>query len=220
MKKITLLVAICMTLISLSGFAQGMGGGMGGGMGSMGGGSRQGGMGQGGPQQSTQQRSVEINFIGASGYIEIDAEEALKKIKIKKNPKKAEEITAIIEEYNTSFHDVVDEYRSDFDNLEFAKENIDAAEGDMIAMRDLMRTVTTSMRVVKPLMIEKHKILVERMNAVLADSAKELKGWEKYYKSICKDNSFDPDAPERETPERGEGGQGQGGQGGGRPPQR
>ncbi len=198
-----------------------MGGGMGGGMsGGMGG--QRGGMGQGGQQGAPQQqRSIEINFIGASGYIEIDSEEALSKIKVKKNPAKEEQIVAIINEYNSSFHGVVEEHRSDFDNLEFAKEGIDAAEGNMTAMREIMMSVSSSMRVVKPLMIEKHKILTEQMAALLSDSEKEFKGWEKFYNKLCKDNSFNPDEKERKMDERGEEGEGgprgQGGQGGGRP---
>lgn len=218
MKKTTILAAICMMLVSFSGFAQGMGGGgMGGGM--SGGGGGRGGMGggQGGPGQGQgqqQQRSIDIDFIGATGYFEIDSEEAIKKMKIKNSATKAA-VTEIISDFIVSCQDVVDTNRKEVDNLEFAKENIEAAEGDMTALREIMKSVTSSRDIVRPILVEKHKTLSARMEEVLNE--KEKKRWDKYYKSVCNDHSFDPNAKERPSRTQGEGGERPEG-GEGRPP--
>ncbi len=218
MKKVTILAAICMTLISFSGLAQGMGGGMGGGGGMSGG---RGGMsgGQGGPgcQQGMQQqsRSLDIDFIGSTGYFEIDGEKAIKKMKIKKADK-IEAVNTVLAEFTLSSQELIDSNRSDIDNLEFAKENLEGVEGDMTAMRELMKSVSESSRVIRPIMIQKHKELNEKMAAILSE--KELARWEKFYKSECSDHSFNPDAQERSggRPERGDGERPEGGEG--RPP--
>ncbi len=203
MKKATILAAICMTLISLSSFAQpGGGGGMSGGRGGMGGGQ-----GQGQGMQPQQQRSLDINFIGAAGYFVIDSDEVLGKLKIKKDKAKQEAIVATINIYISSCQDLIDTNRTDIDNLEFAKENLETAEGDMDAMRKIMMSVNESMRAVRPMLVKNHKELTKSMTALLNE--KELKRWTKYYKSICNKNNFDPDARERQSrmPQRGEDGE-------------
>ncbi|MFI3323599.1 MAG: hypothetical protein SNI45_04315 [Rikenellaceae bacterium] len=221
MKKVTLLAAICMTFISLSGFAQMGGGGMGGGGGRGGGQGGQGG-GQGAPPQQQSQRNLDINFIGSAGFFEIDSEEALKKLKIKKNKPKEEAVVAAIETYTAAYEELIPQHRTDIDVLEFAKEAIEEATGDMTTLRAIMAAVNKSMMVVRPKLVEIHKTLNLNMAEILNE--KEMEKWTKFYKSICKDNTFDPDARLRGRPEgeEGEGPEGEHPEGehpeGGRPP--
>ncbi|MFR9496043.1 MAG: hypothetical protein SNI51_09010 [Rikenellaceae bacterium] len=195
MRKSTLLAVICMTFISLSGFAQmgGMGGGQRGGQ-------RGGGQGQPMPQQ---QRKIEVNFTGSAGYFFIDVEEALDKIKLKKNPSKVDAVVEVITRFNSTHQHVVEANRIDVDNLEFAQDNLEAVQGDMTAMREIMMQVGESSRKIKPIMVEAHKRLVDEITPLLSE--KELKGWSKYYDNLCDDNNFDPNAPERSGGPRGEG---------------
>ncbi len=208
MKKFTILAIVCMTLVSFGAMAQGMGG-MGGGRGGMGGGMSGGGMGgQGMPQQQPQQqRGIEINAIGATGYFFIDVDEALKKIKIKSDAEKEAAVVAVIEKFHLSHQVVVEQHRADVDNLEFAKENLEAAEGDMQIMREIMTTVRASVSRIRPIMTKAHLELIEDITPLL--NAKELKGWDRYYDALCDDNKFDPNAPQpQQRGERGEPGEG------------
>ncbi len=174
-----------------------MGGG--GGRGGQGGGQ---GMGGAQPQQQ-QQRSFDVNFIGATGYITFDEADALKKIKVKKDPAKEKAVVEVLNQYTIACQDLVDLHRKELDILEFAKENLESAQGNMTAMREVMMGVRESNRVVKPKLIEIHLALNEKMGEILNE--KELKGWNKYYKSVCKENSFDPEPPKDPRGERGDG---------------
>ncbi len=220
MRKLSLLLVCLLTFISFDSFAQmgGLYGGMGRGM--YGRGMYGGGMGAPMGAPSSGSSGIDIDFLAAVGYFDIDVAEALKKLKLKGDKATSEAVADAIGEYNVEYIGLMITNREDIDVLEFAKENLDDMEGDVPAMRAHMAIVGESATVVKPLLVEIHNKLNERVAALLKDNPKAQKRWTKYYEGRCNEHKFSPRLPERaklddaeDAPQGGRGGQGRGGRG-------
>ncbi len=181
----------------------GGGGGMGGGMGGPGGQGREGGM---------QQSEVSYKIIEQAGYFELDSEEIIKKIKIKKDEETKSNIRLAVIEYTKAYEVVGQKYAKEIKAIEEAQKILDKSEGNMTNMRTTMQGIRESTQKIRTEMVVAHKKLSEvDMPAILDEKSAEL--WAKYYSTLCQTKGFQLNQPERRSRGGSEGGQG-GGQGG------
>ncbi len=180
----------------------GGGGGMGGGMGGPGGGQgREGGM---------QQSEVSYKIIEQAGYFELDSEDIIKKIKIKKDEETKSNIRRAVIEYTKVYEAVGQKYAKEIKAIEEAQKILDKSEGNMTNMRTTMQGIRESTQKIRTEMTVAHKRLSEvDMPAILDEKSAAL--WVKYYSTLCQTKGFRLNQPERRSRGEGnEGGQGSG----------
>ncbi len=183
------------------------GGGGGGGMGGGGMGGQGGGQGREGMEGQSQQS---YKILEQAGYFEIDSEDIIKKIKIKKDEAKKSEIRKAVVEFTKGYEKVGQKYQKEIAAIEEIQAKIDKSGDDMTSMRNLMQGSRESVNKIRTEMVVLHKQLSEVEIPGFLDE-KQLELWKKYYSTLCQTKGFVLNQPQRR--QRGEGGQGnEGGQ--------
>jgi len=143
----------------------------------------------------SQQKAPDVNPELMSGIIIYDADEAIKKLKIKKEPLKASTVKAI-SLYNKEIHEIKTFNYITFNNLKSLvtkKFNDIQLTKDYRSMEDFRLKVSEMIDPIKEKVKAQKTILNETLEKEL--SAKQYKNWIKFQKSEFK--KLQPKAPER-----------------------
>ncbi len=174
------------------------GGGGGGGMGGPGGG-----MGREGMQQGSEQTIP--NILESAGYFEMDSEDIIKKIKVKKNVEAVSAIRKAVIDYTIGYEAVTQKYGKAIEAIKEVQKTLDKSQ-DMTTMRTAMQNLRQSVQGIRTEMVILHKKLSEVDIPAASLDEKQAELWTKYYAALCQVKGFTLNQPQRR--QRGEGGQG------------